>query len=85
MGGWRGGPGEYTLSPSTYWEILGAPEAIDDALDAISFLTQQDMVFATQTIPRVGGKVADVSGKSNYWSIDFIPSDDHPLTLERLS
>lgn len=84
-GGWRGGPSEYTLSPSTYWEMLGSPEAIDDALDALMFLTQQDMVFATQTVFRTGGDVPMKSGKDNFWSIDFSPSDDHPLTMERLS
>ena len=83
-GGWRGGPDEYTLSPNTFWEMLGSDDAIEDALDYISYMTQQDMVMATAPPNRKGGKLPMKSSEKNHWAIHFAPEIDDALTLDAL-
>lgn len=87
MGGWRNAPGEYTLSPNTFWEMAGNDAQLDDALDYIAYLTQQDQIFATRPITAVPGTTAPSksSAKKGYaWGIDFAPKVDDALTLDAL-
>ena len=85
------GRGGYTpggsLSPNTFWEMLGPEAAIDDALDYIAYMTQQPDVLATRPAPLVAGKLPGRSNNKNnsLWSMDFAPAVDDALTLDALN
>ena len=76
MPGYRGyqKQGAKHLSPNTFWEVLGSDGQIKDAIDMLSYLTQQDRIRATRRPQKGGGgEMPTTNSKTRHWGIDFQP------------
>ena len=78
--------GANTYMPNTVWEVMGSPEAIEDAIDMIQILSQQNTVLGYR--PAVAATKSGKAPRGAYrWVIDFEPGAAHagPEVLDDLS